>query len=166
MRGDNGARRLPFAPTNLAPTGPEHHLSSRPRCHPSAACQVVPGAQKCCDRNTPTATCRLKNVFFTLSGSRAKQFTNGQPQESCGWQCLAVYQVVLTRATRHAVPRTGWRERAAGFLQGGDQGCGALRNSVPGYSMLGTLALGSTERSPASTQREDAEEEEIVDSIF
>lgn len=112
------ARRLsPPAPTNLAPTGPEHHLSSLgPDATPAQHVRLSLGAQKCCDRNTPTATWRLKMCFSRYQAVGQKQFTNGQPQESCGWKCLVVYQTVLTRATRHAVPGQGWGERATGFL--------------------------------------------------
>lgn len=112
----------------LAPTGSEHHLSlSRPRCHPSAACQVVPGAQKCCDRNIPTATCRLKMYFSHCQAVRAKQFTNGQPQESCGWQCLSGLSNSADQGSRDcAVPGQGWRSVQLGFSAGGDQGCGLL----------------------------------------
>ena len=46
-----------------------------------------------------------------------KQFTNGQPQESCSWKCLVVYQTVLTRATRHAVPGQGWGELCRGVTK-------------------------------------------------
>lgn len=39
---------------------------------------------------------------------------------------------------------------------------GTFRDCMPGYSILGTWGLGSTEMSPFFPKRENAEEEEII----
>ena len=146
---------------------PPHLRNSIPR-HPR---QILLGRQKY------TSCCLgTGNAFFTLSGTRAKAI-----YKQSAWRRAAV-EVFCSSLSRgnwdferdvgsrrgtpaHADQRPGCARRGPGsryldFSTVGDQGWGLL-----GTPHL-VLHPGSTRTSPFTSQRENAEEEEIMVSIF